>query len=93
MRHQALPRPADYCAIPLDQAWYCESCRAICSDATCRSCASAEHTGRIAPWLDREPEPIHLPKTGVFLSVIPGSRKPPQEAYSAPAPQQLPRAS
>jgi hypothetical protein len=94
MRDQTIfARPDERFAIPLDEAWYCESCHVILNNSACFCCASAEHTQRLAPWLNREPEPIHLPMTGVFLSVIPGSRKPPQESYFAPQPQELPRAS
>jgi hypothetical protein len=65
MRHQI----TESCAIPLDQAWYCESCRVISNDWTCCSCANAEHNQRLALWLDREREPIRVPSTGVFLTV------------------------
>ena len=75
MRHQIVSAPTDRCAIPLDNAWFCESCRAICNDATCCNCASAEHTQRLAPWLDREREPISIPLTGVILTVVPAARK------------------
>ena len=85
--------PAQSCAIPLDQAWFCESCRVITNDPTCCSCASAEHNQRLAPWLDREPETIIIPPTGVFLTVIPASKKLPQKANCAPPLQREPRAS
>jgi hypothetical protein len=89
MRHQITER----CAIPLDQAWYCESCRAICNDAACCSCASADHTQRLALWLDREREPISIPLTGVFLTVIPASKKRLEDANGTQPPQRAPRAS
>jgi hypothetical protein len=91
MRHQVISWPTERCAIPLDQAWYCESCRVICNDATCCSCASAEHTQRLAPWLDREP--ISIPLTGVILSVVPASTKRPREASSTLPPERAPQAS
>lgn len=84
--------PSQLCVIPLDQAWYCESCRAICNCATCCCCASAEHAQRLALWLDREREPISIPLTGVILSVVPDSKKPPaEENYSTL--HRVPRAS
>ena len=89
MRRQIISWPAR-CVIPLDQAWYCESCRAISNDATCCNCASEGHSQRLAPWLDREREPISIPPTGVFLTVIPTSKKRSEEAIPPPA---LPRAS
>ena len=91
MRRQTISWPAERCAIPLDQAWYCESCRVICNDATCCTCASAEHTQRLAPWLDREP--ISIPVTGVILSVTPAPKKHPCEVNCTPLPTALPRAS
>jgi hypothetical protein len=91
-RLQITPRPGELFAIPLDEAWYCESCRVILNDSTCFCCASAEHTNRLAPWLDREHEPIRIPPTGVFLTVIPASKKRPERVDCAPAPA-LPRAS
>ena len=93
MRRQIISLLAERCAIPLDQAWYCESCRMICNDPTCCTCASAEHAQRMAPWLDREIQPISIPLTGVILSVTPAPRKRPQEANSTPLPSALPRAS
>src|SRR5215472_4414881 len=75
MRRQIISWSAERCAIPLDQAWYCESCHVISNDGTCCSCASAEHNQRLALWLDREREPIRVPPTGVFLTVIPASKK------------------
>ena len=89
MRHQFTER----CTIPVDQAWYCESCRVICNDGTCSSCASAEHNQRLALWLDREREPIRVPPTGVFLSVIPASNKRPVAVERIPQQQRVPRAS
>jgi hypothetical protein len=94
MRNQVISRPAEPAerfAIPLDEAWYCESCRVILNDSICFCCASAEHTQQLAPWLDREP--ISIPHTGVILTVTPVPRKPPKEADSTLPPQQLPRAS
>jgi len=86
--------PAELFAIPLNEAWYCESCRVILNDSSCFCCASDGHTHRLASWLDREPEPpISLPPTGVFLSVIPVPRKPPKEADFTPPLRALPRAS
>ena len=79
MRRQIIEPHSQLCVIPLDQAWYCESCRAICNDATCCCCASAEHAHRLAPWLDREREPISIPLTGVILSVIPDFKKHPEK--------------
>ena len=76
--------PAQSCVIPLDQAWFCESCSAITNDPTCSSCASEEHSQRLALWLDREREPIRVPQTGVFLTVIPASKKLPEKR---PAPR------
>ena len=92
MRHQINSWPAESCAIPLDEAWYCDSCRAICNDGTCYLCASAEHSQRLAPWLDREPD-ISLPQTGVFLTVIPASKKRPEKADATPSLHLVPRAS
>jgi hypothetical protein len=80
MRYQMIPSPTDRCAILLDQAWYCESCQAICNDATCCICASEDHTQFLAPWLDREREPIRVPSTGVFLTVIPTAKERTEEA-------------
>ena len=89
-RLQITSRPGELFAIPLDEAWYCESCRVILNAATCFCCASAEHSHRLDPWLDREP--ISLPATGVFLTVIPTSKKGPVNAGWTPPPA-LPRAS
>jgi hypothetical protein len=89
MRHQI----NESCAIPLDQAWYCESCRVISNDWTCSACASAEHNQRLALWLDREREPIRVPATGVFLTVIPASMKRPVAVELIPQHQRVPRAS
>ena len=80
MGNQDVSWAAGCCAIALDQAWYCESCRVITNAATCCSCASAEHCTRLAPWLDHEREPISIPPTGVYLTVIPAARKGPKEA-------------
>jgi hypothetical protein len=96
MRHQIIIRPAEpgeRFAIPLDEAWYCESCRVILNDSICFCCASGEHTNRLAPWLDYEREPISIPRSGVFLTVIPAPRKGPEMADCALPPQRLPRAS
>ena len=79
MPHPIIDWPAQICAIPLDEAWFCESCRAITNDVTCCFCASEEHTQRLAPWLDRERETINLPSTGVFLTVIPAAKKVPDK--------------
>ena len=87
MRHPIISWPAQHCVIPLDQAWYCESCLAISNDENCGNCASAEHTQRLGPWLDREREPIRVPPTGVFLTVIPASRKLPETANLIPMPR------
>jgi hypothetical protein len=76
--------------IPLDQAWYCESCRAISNCITCCNCASQEHTQRLAPWLDREP--ISIPLSGVILSVTPAPKKRLDEANSSPS-ARAPRAA
>ena len=92
MAHKIISSPAERCAIPLDQAWFCESCHVITNDATCCYCASAEHSQRLAAWLDREREPIRVPSTGVFLTVIPASRKRPMAVEYTPQ-QQMPRAS
>jgi hypothetical protein len=92
MPRQVISPPAGRCAIALDRAWYCESCSVICNDATCCNCDSSEHTHRLAPWLDRESEPISIPPTGVFLTVIPASKKRP-EAECTPQQQRAPRAS
>jgi hypothetical protein len=89
MRHQL----TELCTIPLDQAWYCESCRAISNVATGCSCASAEHNQRLALWLDREREPIRVPPTGVFLSVTPASKKRPVVVELNPQHQRVPLAS
>jgi hypothetical protein len=91
-RLQITSRPGELFAIPLDEAWYCESCRVILNDSACFCCASAEHTHRLAPWLDREPEIISIPASGVFLTVIPTSKKGPATADST-LPPALPRAS
>ena len=93
MRRQIIDSLAQRCLIPLDRAWYCESCLAISNDETCYNCASAQHTQRLAPWLDREREPIRVPPTGVFLTVIPASKKLPETANLIPMPQRVPRAS
>ena len=84
MPHHRIDWPAQCCVIPLDQAWFCESCHAITNDVTCCSCASAEHSQRLALWLDREREPIRLPSTGVFLSVIPASKRLPAKTNCTP---------
>ena len=89
MPHQIIDWATQRCVIPLDQAWFCESCRAISNDITCYN--YDEHTQRLALWLDREREPISIPLTGVFLSVIPDSKKyPKRENYTA---LRMPRAS
>ena len=93
MRYQMIPSPTDRCAILLDQAWYCESCHSISNDATCCSCASAEHNQRLALWLDREREPIRVPPTGVYLTVIPASQRRPVAVEYLPLPQRTQRAS
>ena len=93
MRYQMIPSPTDRCAILLDQAWYCESCHSISNDATCCSCASAEHNRRLALWLDREREPIRVPQTGVYLTVIPPSRKLSAKTNSTPPLKRAPCAS
>jgi len=87
MGHRIFSSPADRCAIPLDEAWYCESCRAISNDSTCCCCASAEHSQRLALWLDRDREPLSLPATGVFLTVIPAAKKRPEEVKFAAPPE------
>ncbi len=94
MRDQIISRPAEPAerfAIPLDEAWYCESCRVVLNHAACFCCASSDHTQRLAPWLDREYEPLRIPLSGVFLSVTPIPKKLPQEAEWMP--HRLPRAS
>ena len=91
MRPQVITSPSGRCAIPLDQAWFCESCRAIGNDATCCNCDSPEHTQRLAPWLDREP--INIPATGVFLTVIPAAKKSPAAENYVTPPQRASRAS
>ena len=48
MPHQIFSWLAGRCAIPLDQAWFCESSRVVCNDATCCNCASPEHTQCLA---------------------------------------------
>jgi hypothetical protein len=89
MRHQI----TESCAIPLDQAWYCESCHVITNDEMCCTCASAEHNQRLALWLDREREPIRVPATGEFLTVIPASKKRPVAVERIPPQQRVLRAS
>ena len=64
-------QPSERFAIPLAEAWYCESCRVILNVPACFCCASAVHSHRMAQWLDREP--IRIPQNGVFLSVTPPS--------------------
>ena len=91
MPHQIISWPAERCAIPLDLAWFCESCRVVCNDATCCNCDSPEHTQRLAPWLDREP--INLPATGVYLTVIPASKKSPAVETATPPPSRAIRVS
>ena len=86
-------RPDERFAIPLDEAWYCESCHVILNVSACFCCGSNGHTHRLAAWLDREREPISIPLTGVILSVIPVPRKGPKEAESARPLPALPRAS
>ena len=93
MRRQITSWSAERCAILLDQAWYCESCHVISNHATCCSCASAEHNQRLALWLDREREPIRVPPTGVFLTVIPASKKRAVAVESIPQRQRAQRAS
>ena len=93
MRRQTKSWPAERCAIPLNQAWYCESCHVISNDETCCTCASAEHSQRLAPWLNREHEPISIPLTGVILSVTPAPKKRQHEVNCPPLPPALPRAS
>jgi hypothetical protein len=88
MHRQITSWSAQHCAIPLDQAWFCESCQVITNGETCCTCASAEHNQRLKLWLDREREPIRVPRTGVFLTVIPDSRKRPMAL-----PLRTPRAS
>jgi hypothetical protein len=88
MQRQITSRSAQHCVIPLDQAWYCESCHVITNDETCCTCASHEHNQRLDLWLDREREPIKVPRKGVYLAVIPDSRKGP-----VLVPQRAPRAS
>ena len=92
MRYQITAAlPAERFAIPLDEAWFCESCHVILNDSACFCCASAVHTYRLAAWLNREP--LSIPETGVFLTVIPASKKRPPEADRALSPQRVPRAS
>lgn len=90
MGHQIKSWFAERFVIPLDQAWYCESCRAISNCVACCNCDSEEHTYRLAPWLDREP--ISIPLSGVILSVIPASKRRLGEANSTPS-AQTPRAA
>ena len=89
MRHHI----TEHCMIPLDQAWFCESCHVITNDEMCCTCASAEHNQRLALWLDREREPIRVPPTGVFLTVIPASKKRPVAVELIPQHRRVPRAS
>lgn len=93
MRRRIIDFPVQPCVIPLDRAWYCESCRAISNDETCCTCASAVHTQLLASWLDREREPIRVPQTGVFLTVIPTPKKIPETVTLIPMPRRVPRAS
>ena len=91
-RLEITSRPGELFAIPLDEAWYCESCRVILNASTCFCCASAVHTHPLAPWLDREPEIINIPAHGVYLTVIPASKKRPENVDRTP-PAALPQAS
>jgi hypothetical protein len=93
MRQQIISSAADHCAIPLDQAWFCESCHVITNDETCSACASADHNQRLALWLDREREPIRVPANGVYLTVIPASQRRPVAVEYIPLPQRTQRAS
>jgi len=93
MRRQTTTCPPQRCVIPLDQAWFCESCRAISNDANCCTCASAEHSQRLAPWLDHEREPISLPLTGFTLTVTPTSKKRPANVEYIPLQERAKRAS
>jgi hypothetical protein len=85
--------PGERFAIPLDEAWYCESCRVILNDSTCFCCASREHIHRLAAWLDRDSQALRVPDRGVFITVTPESKKLPKEAEGTRGPQRLPRAS
>jgi hypothetical protein len=62
----------------------------ILKDSNCFCCASAEHTHKLAPWLDHERDPISIPLTGVILTVIPSPKKrpipSPRNASARPAP-------
>lgn len=62
----------DRCVIPLDRAWFCESCCAVSNDAHCSNCDSAAHTDRLAKWLDPA---IIIPGSGVWLSISPAPKE------------------
>ena len=64
---------ADRCAIPLAQAWFCQSCGVINNAMVCCYCDSSDHSQRLADWLDREPI-VSIPTTGVILSIVPAPR-------------------
>lgn len=68
---------SDLCAISLDQAWYCESCRVVVNDPLCSLCDSRDHTQRLAPWLDWEPA-ISVQLNGVVVSISPIPQAPPR---------------
>jgi hypothetical protein len=72
---------SDRYTIPLDAAWFCESCRVISNDETCPNCASHEHSHRLAPWLDREPL-VSVQVRGVVISVYESPAEP-QRALQA----------
>jgi hypothetical protein len=93
MQRQITSWSAQHCAIPLDQAWFCESCHVITNYETCCTCGSAQHNQRLALWLDREREPIRVPPTGVYLTVIPASQRRPVAVEYLPLPQRTQRAS
>jgi len=91
MRDQiTFSQPSERFAIPLAEAWYCESCHVILNVPACFCCASAVHSYRLAQWLDREP--IRIPLSGVFLSVTP-PRKGPAAVQCVPLQKRAPRAS
>lgn len=64
---------SNFTTIPLDQAWYCESCRAVINTPTCHLCASEEHAHRLEAWLTRIDlrPPISLQINGVLITISP----------------------
>jgi hypothetical protein len=62
------------CAIPLADAWFCQTCQVVLNRELCCYCASAAHTQRLAPWLNRDEPAITVPLSIAHLLVVPAKQ-------------------